>query len=563
MAVTNNLPDDKPGQAESTAVLGPCRDGGDSGAILVDRTHAGEKEEPVASDSSIDEHDLDIEPEIPEDHHQEKKAGGSRPQSQLASLSASPKVVPRAERRGLLARLALIPEVEKPYEYKNSTKWMITAIVALAAAAAPMGSGIFLREHILSPEPSSFSETLGRRTIYIVSFALFLVFSILSAVSVNISMLVVMRVLGGGASASVQAVGAGTIADIWEPAERGGAMGIFYLGPLVGPLCAPIIGGALSQAFNWRATMWFLTIYGGVMLLMILFCLPETLTILYSASIAFFALYVLNISINPPSPRPLSFAPIPIGLCYLAPSLGYILASTVGGRWIDYIMAREAKKAGRWDDSVKGVSAPATRVLGGHPPVFVLPSLRHHIKRIMISLIRTLAACRLLAGVAAAAHGRYAAVETGAILLPRQYNASPAQPLGKRQDGEMSDENSDVVTGSGRLAMGQAQDYFGPAPAMGPYSEEESQSAVTTPGDRGGVPLQPHGPGDIAVPVELDSRLREERRVPEPLVPARREREDDGQERYELYGSDVGQISPSLVSPYTAMPSPPEETRRF
>lgn len=225
-------------------------------------------------------------------------------------------------------------------------------------------------------------------------------------------MLLVMRILGGGASASVQAVGAGTIADIWEPANRGRAMGIFYLGPLVGPLCSPIIGGALTQGFGWRATMWFLSIYGGVMLLMLVFCLPETLArpppppppppttttdpttnplqristtqslkhhtlttaahlkrffidplsvvlhlrhppvfiTVYSASIAFLALFILNISIQSTfSAPPYSFAPIPLGACYLAPSLGYVLASAFGGRWIDYIMAREAKRAGRYD----------------------------------------------------------------------------------------------------------------------------------------------------------------------------------------------------------------------
>ena len=53
-------------------------------------------------------------------------------------------------------------------------------------------------------------------------------------------MLILMRLLGGGASASVQAVGAGTIADLWEPRERGRAMGMFYLGPLTGPLFAPV-----------------------------------------------------------------------------------------------------------------------------------------------------------------------------------------------------------------------------------------------------------------------------------------------------------------------------------
>jgi MFS family permease len=91
-------------------------------------------------------------------------------------------------------------------------------------------------------------------------------------------MLIVMRMLGGGAAASVQAVGAGTIADIWESRERGRAMGIFYLGPLMGPLLAPIIGGLLTQSFGWRSTMWFLAIYGGVLFTVLTFCLPETLT---------------------------------------------------------------------------------------------------------------------------------------------------------------------------------------------------------------------------------------------------------------------------------------------
>jgi MFS family permease len=90
-------------------------------------------------------------------------------------------------------------------------------------------------------------------------------------------MLIVMRLCSGGAAASVQAVGAGSIADMWESRERGAAMGIFYLGPLMGPLVAPIIGGGLSQAWSWRATQWFQAIYGGVTLVLILLFLPETL----------------------------------------------------------------------------------------------------------------------------------------------------------------------------------------------------------------------------------------------------------------------------------------------
>jgi MFS family permease len=93
-------------------------------------------------------------------------------------------------------------------------------------------------------------ELLGRRTIYLVSFLFFVIFAAIGAVSVNITMLVIFRTFMGGAAASVQAVGAGTVADIWEPKERGLAMGIFFLGPLCGPGIAPIIGGALTQGFG-------------------------------------------------------------------------------------------------------------------------------------------------------------------------------------------------------------------------------------------------------------------------------------------------------------------------
>lgn len=276
---------------------------------------------------------------------------------------------------------------------------------------------------------SSFSETFGRRTIYIVSFTLCVVFSILSAVSHSIGMLIVMRVLAGGASASVQAVGAGTLADIWQPHERGRAMGFFYLGPLTGPLLAPIIGGALSEAWGWQSTMWFLAIYGGLDLAMLFFCLPETLsrsrsssagaaagaaagvvapppadsaaaaaaaanplalarmpttqsvrvrtqrvavflkhafvhplsvllylrfppiilTVVYG-SVTFGALFILNVCLQSAYGKPpYGFSEIIVGLMYIPGSLGYMLAAMVGGRWIDRIMAREARNAGRYD----------------------------------------------------------------------------------------------------------------------------------------------------------------------------------------------------------------------
>ena len=190
-------------------------------------------------------------------------AGGDAPirerpiAASIASEDVNLALVPRSQRTGLLAHLAVVAEVEHPKQYARRTKWLITCVVAAAAAAAPMGSSIILpglsRIDIEFSSPStvtnlavalymlsmsifplwwsSFSEILGRRTIYLVSFFVFVVFNVLSAVSVNIAMFIVMRILSGGAAASVQAVGAGTIADIWHVKERGNAMSMFYLGP--------------------------------------------------------------------------------------------------------------------------------------------------------------------------------------------------------------------------------------------------------------------------------------------------------------------------------------------
>jgi hypothetical protein len=68
----------------------------------------------------------------------------------VSVLSRTLSIVPRSKRRGLLGRLSIIPEVDRPYDYANTTKWLITLIVAIAAAAAPLGSAIFFRECFLT-----------------------------------------------------------------------------------------------------------------------------------------------------------------------------------------------------------------------------------------------------------------------------------------------------------------------------------------------------------------------------------------------------------------------------
>ena len=72
------------------------------------------------------------------------------------------------------------------------------------------------------------------------------------------------------------ALGAATLADIYDPFERGTKLGIYYAAPLLGPSLGPILGGVLTQAFSWRATFWFLAADLGANLVLFVFFYRDT-----------------------------------------------------------------------------------------------------------------------------------------------------------------------------------------------------------------------------------------------------------------------------------------------
>lgn len=212
-------------------------------------------------------------------------------------------VVPRNERRGFLARLTLIPEFKDPREYQASIKKLIVFIIAFSSVMGPMATSIVfpainpivkslntttfmvnvsvgvysLSLGIFPIWWSSLSELHGRRTVYVISFMMLFAFCIGTSLSPNIESFIVLRVLCGAASASVQSVGAGTVSDLFIPEERGRNLGIYYMGALMAPLVSPIIASGLLTRWSWRSTQWFMVILAGVNVLLLIFLLPETL----------------------------------------------------------------------------------------------------------------------------------------------------------------------------------------------------------------------------------------------------------------------------------------------
>ncbi|CAK1362767.1 Dityrosine transporter 1 [Cercospora beticola] len=124
---------------------------------------------------------------------------------------------------------------------------------------------------------TSFSDYKGRRPLYIISLAIYIIANVLTAaVPADFGALVFLRILQAFGSAAVVSMGAGTVADITEPASRGKAMSHFLLGPQIGPIIGPVIGGALAGT-SWRWIFGFLALSGFALWAVVGLALPETL----------------------------------------------------------------------------------------------------------------------------------------------------------------------------------------------------------------------------------------------------------------------------------------------
>ncbi|KAH6665542.1 major facilitator superfamily domain-containing protein [Halenospora varia] len=157
-----------------------------------------------------------------------------------------------------------VPSVMVEFRSKNLTlATFVVSVYVLGNATGPL---------IIAP----LSEVFGRAPVYHVTNILFVICTAACALSVNLSMLIVFRFFAGAMGAAVLSLGGGTITDLFVPEERGRAMAMWSLGPLLGPVVGPVAGGFLSDSKGWRWIFWTLTIASGVVTIAYYFFVPES-----------------------------------------------------------------------------------------------------------------------------------------------------------------------------------------------------------------------------------------------------------------------------------------------
>ena len=119
------------------------------------------------------------------------------------------------------------------------------------------------------------SDLLGRRPPLFASLFLYTALSLACIFAPDMRALVILRALQGAVTGATISCTQGSIADAFAPAGRGTAMGLFFVPLLVGPIVAPVLGGAVTAALDWRAVFMFCVALAAPMLAAVA-ALPET-----------------------------------------------------------------------------------------------------------------------------------------------------------------------------------------------------------------------------------------------------------------------------------------------
>jgi len=81
----------------------------------------------------------------------------------------------------------------------------------------------------------------------------FVLFSLLTAFSISVWMLIILRIFQGIGTAMIVTTGMAILTSVFPPNKRGSAIGIYVAAVYIGLSLGPFVGGTLTHYFSWRS----------------------------------------------------------------------------------------------------------------------------------------------------------------------------------------------------------------------------------------------------------------------------------------------------------------------
>ncbi|OAA69017.1 MFS multidrug transporter [Cordyceps fumosorosea ARSEF 2679] len=192
---------------------------------------------------------------------------------------------------------------ENPKNWSLNKKWMDVLLVSLFTFISPISSSmvapalpvigeemhitgrteqvlvmsIFVAAYAVGPLLwGPLSELYGRVLILQASNVWFFGFNLGCALARTEGQMVAFRFLAGLGGSAPLAIGGGILGDLFAAEQRGKAMSVYSLMPLLGPAIGPVAGGWIAQQTSWRWVFWSTTIACGLIQAVGLVFLRET-----------------------------------------------------------------------------------------------------------------------------------------------------------------------------------------------------------------------------------------------------------------------------------------------
>jgi multidrug resistance protein len=121
---------------------------------------------------------------------------------------------------------------------RETVNWVLTSYIVASAIAIPITGWL--------------AEQIGRKRLFVWSVIAFTIASLLCAMAQNLTEMVIFRVIQGVAGAFLVPLAQAVMFDINPPERHGRAMAMFGAGVMIGPILGPVLGGWLTENFDWR-----------------------------------------------------------------------------------------------------------------------------------------------------------------------------------------------------------------------------------------------------------------------------------------------------------------------
>ena len=136
----------------------------------------------------------------------------------------------------------IIPTIVSDLGGFNLFTWVFTVYLLTQAVAIPVYGRL--------------ADLYGRKPVFFVGTAVFLIGTILCGTAWNMPSLIVFRALQGCGAGAIQPIAATILGDIYTPAERGRIQGLVSSVFGVSAVIGPSLGAFLVAHMSWRVVFW-------------------------------------------------------------------------------------------------------------------------------------------------------------------------------------------------------------------------------------------------------------------------------------------------------------------